>query len=114
MDFRADLQFAGGGVHQVRDSPGRGVAAAGMAERGDVQPAAFELIARAGCGLVPDLLLELQFPIRGIGQHVDAQRERGVDLRLDGPGVFLAAPGRDSSQRHESAGRGFCGGSGGT
>ena len=45
-DVRADLQFAGGRVHQIDDRPGRGVAAAGVPQRGDEELAALDLVAR--------------------------------------------------------------------
>ncbi len=91
-DVGADFQFAAGGVHQVDDRSGRGVAAAGVSQRGDVQPAALDPIARpAGGRLLEEAFLCLQFAIGGVGQHVDAQRQGGVDLGLHDGAILLPA-----------------------
>ena len=63
----------------------------------------------AACAAVwaEEVLLRLQFAIGGVGQHVDAQRHA---RRRSGPGprrlYFSPRPGRDSSHRHDSDGRG--------
>ena len=90
----ADLQLLGRRLQQVDQGPGRHMASARVAEAGHVDPAPREgIVRRLLDHLAGYLVLEFQFPIGGVGQHVDADRQSGVDLRLHHGMVLAVAAG---------------------
>ena len=83
MEIDAELQLPGGRFHEVHQRPRGDVAAAGMAEirHGNLSPFHGVVVAPLAHDR-GNLILRLHFPIRGVGEDVDADLPRGVDLRL--------------------------------
>ena len=83
------------GAEQIQQCAGRVVAAAAVAELGDVDHAAARWIAGdfVGQRRVEALLFAFGLAVGGVGEHVDADRERIGDVLLDRLGI-LGRPAR--------------------